>query len=58
MDSDEEEVDDTTGLERAYSAGSKIYRNRDTLYIAGTASIGDVTQWHDIPLHRLSLIHI
>ena len=53
MDSDEEEVDDTTGLERAYAAGSKIYRNRDTLYIAGTASIGDVMQWPDIPLHRV-----
>ena len=52
MDSDEEEVDDATGLERAYASGSKIYRNRDTLYIAGTASIGDVMQWPDIPLHR------
>ena len=51
----EEEITDTTGLEKAYASGSKMYHHRsnNTLYIAGTSSIGDVMQWHDIPLHRV-----
>ena len=44
---------DTQGLERAYAAGSKMFRSRDTLYIAGTSSLGDVMEWPDIPLHKV-----
>jgi hypothetical protein len=47
------ELNDSQGLERAYNATSKIFRNRDTLYIAGTSSLGDVMEWPDIPLHKV-----
>ena len=56
MDSEtdtEEEISDTQGLSRAYSRDNKIYRHGDTLYIAGTSSIGDVMEWPDIPLHKV-----
>lgn len=49
----ENELSDTEGLQRAYAAGSKMYHHKNTLYIAGTSSIGDVLEWPDIPLHRI-----
>jgi pimeloyl-ACP methyl ester carboxylesterase len=54
-DSEDEEMTDTEGLQRAYAAGSKMYHHRksNTLYVAGTSSIGDVMEWPDIPLHRV-----
>jgi hypothetical protein len=52
-DSDSD-IDDTEGLQRAYSAPSRIYRKKDTLYIAGTKDLSDVTQdWIKIPFHRI-----
>ena len=47
-------INDTQGLQRAYAAPSRIYRNKNTLYIAGTRDFSDVTQdWIKIPFHRI-----
>ena len=54
-DSDSDvDYNDTEGLQRAYAAPSRIYRNKNTLYIAGTRDLSDVTQdWIKIPFHRI-----
>lgn len=42
---------DREGLDRAYASGdSKLYKNQDVLYIAGTSDIGDVIDDLRIPL--------
>ena len=51
--SEEETITDTQGLSRAYASDNKIYRHRDTLYIAGISSVGDVMEWPDIPLKKI-----
>lgn len=53
-DTDDEELTDTQGLERAYASSSRIYRKKSSLYIAGTIDPSDVTQdWIKIPLHNV-----
>ena len=58
-ESDEEgEVTDTIGLQRAYSSANRLYRNRDTLFVAGTIDLSDVTDdWIKIPFHQVPNIH-
>jgi hypothetical protein len=53
-----EEVTDTVGLRRAYSSPNRLYRNRDTLYVAGTIDFSDVTDdWIKIPFQQVPNIH-
>ena len=57
-DDEEEQVTDTVGLQRAYSSTNRLYRNRDTLYVAGTIDLSDVTDdWIKIPFHQVPNIH-
>jgi hypothetical protein len=60
-DSSDEEADsitDTMGLQRAYRSANRLYRNRDTLYVAGTIDLADVyDDWIKIPFHQVPNIH-
>ena len=57
--SDEEEtVNDTVGLQRAYASSNRLYRNRGTFFVAGTIDLSDVTDdWIKIPFHQVPNIH-
>ena len=58
-DSDEEEeVNDTVGLQRAYSSANRLYRNRGALFVAGTIDLSDVKDdWIKIPFQQVPNIH-
>ena len=47
-----ESIKDSDGLDKAYAAENKIYIEGDTMFIAGTASAGDVVDDVSIPLGR------
>ena len=42
-DEEPEGITDTDGLKSAYSSPNRLYRNRDTLYVAGAIDFSDVT---------------
>jgi len=60
-DSSDEEADnvtDTIGLQRAYRSANRLYRNRDTLYVAGTIDLADVyDDWIKTPFHQVPIIN-
>ena len=57
-DNEDGEVTDTVGLQRAYASSKGLYRNRDTLFVAGTIDISDVTDdWIKIPFQQVPNIH-
>ena len=40
------------GLAKAYEAESGLFADGDTLYVAGTRGLKDVSQWPLIPTYR------
>ena len=43
---------DSDGLDKAYASENKIYIEGDTMFVAGTASLGDAVDDVSIPLGR------
>ena len=46
-------IDDSEGLRRAYMRDDGLYDFGDTLYIAGTKSLEDVSNWPLLPSGRV-----
>ena len=45
-----EQLADRVGLDRAYADPNKVYMTGDSMYVAGTSSLGDVVDDIGIPL--------
>ena len=46
-------IDDSEGLRRAYEQDDGLYGYGDALYIAGTKSLGDISNWPLLPSDRV-----
>ena len=46
------------GLSKAYSDPTGLYQEGDTLYVAGTRNMKDVSQWPNIPTYKTENIDI
>jgi hypothetical protein len=53
-EAEREPITDSEGLRRAYESDSKIYVYGDAVYIAGTSSMKDVSEWPLLPRGRVT----